>query len=75
MQKVWENYQAKGVVMIGVPSNDFGQQEPGSNEEIVQYFEKFKDNKNYESLLETFKELTKIKLMVSIFYYDIFTLQ
>ena len=34
MQKIWEAYESKGLVMLGVPSNDFGQQEPGSNEEI-----------------------------------------
>jgi len=28
MQKVWEKYQDRGVVMLGVPSNDFGNQEP-----------------------------------------------
>ena len=39
MQKIWENYQAKGVVMLGIPSNDFGQQEPGSNEDIKTFCE------------------------------------
>ena len=34
MQKVWENYQEKDVIIIGVPSNDFGNQEPGTNDEI-----------------------------------------
>ena len=34
MQKVWEKYQKKGMIMLGVPSNDFGGQEPGSNKEI-----------------------------------------
>ena len=33
-----------------------------SNEEIIRYFQKFEGNKNYEILLEKFKELTKIKL-------------
>ena len=28
MQKVWEKYQVKGVIVLGVPSNDFGSQEP-----------------------------------------------
>ena len=31
MQKIWEIYQSKGIVMLGIPSNDFGNQEPGSN--------------------------------------------
>ena len=39
MQKIWEDYQSKGVVMIGVPSNDFGQQEPGTNEDIKNFCE------------------------------------
>ena len=39
MQKIWEDYQAKGVVMLGIPSNDFGQQEPGSNEDIKTFCE------------------------------------
>ena len=39
MQKVWEKYQAKGIVMLGVPSNDFGKQEPGSNEDIKNFCE------------------------------------
>ena len=39
MQKVWEKYQNKGVVILGVPSNDFGSQEPGSNAEIKNFCE------------------------------------
>ena len=39
MQKVWENYQAKDVIMLGIPSNDFGQQEPGTNKEIKNFCE------------------------------------
>ena len=39
MQKVWEKYQVKGVIMLGIPSNDFGSQEPGSNEEIKDFCE------------------------------------
>ena len=39
MQIIWEKYQEKGLVMIGVPSNDFGKQEPGSNTEIKNFCE------------------------------------
>ena len=39
MQNIWEKYQAKGVVMLGVPSNDFGKQEPGNSEEIKNFCE------------------------------------
>ena len=34
LQKIWEKYQSKGIVILGVPSNDFGSQEPGNNTEI-----------------------------------------
>ena len=39
MQKVWERYQNKGLILIGVPSNEFGKQEPGSNQEIKNFCE------------------------------------
>ena len=39
MQKIWEKYQAKGLVMLGIPSNDFGKQEPGTNDEIKNFCE------------------------------------
>ena len=39
MQNIWEKYQSKGIVIVGVPSNDFGKQEPGSNEDIKNFCE------------------------------------
>ena len=39
MQKIWGKYQAKGVVILGVPSNNFGNQEPGSNKDIKNFCE------------------------------------
>ena len=39
MQKIWEKYQTKGIVMLGIPSNDFGKQEPGTNNEIKDFCE------------------------------------
>ena len=38
MQKIWEKYQTKGLIMLGIPSYDFGKQEPGSNEEIKNFW-------------------------------------
>jgi glutathione peroxidase len=35
LQKLWERYEAKGLVVVGVPSNDFGEQEPKSEAEIL----------------------------------------
>ena len=34
-----EKYEQKGIVVIGVPSNDFGKQEPGDNTEIKTFCE------------------------------------
>ena len=34
MQSIWERYQKDGLIIIGIPSNDFGNQEPGSESEI-----------------------------------------
>tara|TARA_B100000579_G_C22796146_1_gene837237 strand:- start:319 stop:837 length:519 start_codon:yes stop_codon:yes gene_type:complete len=39
MQKVWEKYKDKGLIMLGVPSNDFGGQEPGTNTDIKDFCE------------------------------------
>ena len=39
MQKIWEEYQEVGLIVIGVPSNDFGSQEPGNNKEIKNFCE------------------------------------
>lgn len=34
LQSLYDRYKAKGLVVLGVPSNDFGGQEPGSEAEI-----------------------------------------
>ena len=39
MQDIWNKYQNKGLVIIGVPSNDFGNQEPGTSIEIKNFCE------------------------------------
>lgn len=39
LQTVWSRYRQQGLVVIGVPSNDFGAQEPGSEGEIKQFCE------------------------------------
>ena len=39
LQTVWEEYGARGLVVIGVPSRDFGGQEYGSNSRIKQFCE------------------------------------
>jgi len=37
LQAVWERYRERGLVVLGVPSNDFGGQEPGSEAEIKEF--------------------------------------
>jgi len=37
LEALHERYQAQGFSVLGFPSNDFGQQEPGSSEEIREF--------------------------------------
>ena len=37
LEKLWQDYKGKGVVVLGFPSNDFGGQEPGSEEDIKKF--------------------------------------
>jgi glutathione peroxidase len=37
LQKLYESYSEQGLVILGFPSNDFLNQEPGSNEEIESF--------------------------------------
>lgn len=37
LEALYKKYKDKGLVIIGVPSNDFGGQEPGSSEEIANF--------------------------------------
>src|SRR5690242_15115600 len=37
LQKLYETYGKDGLVVIGVPANEFGRQEPGTDAEIKQF--------------------------------------
>jgi len=37
LQSLYEKYEKKGFVIIGIPANEFGKQEPGTNEEIEKF--------------------------------------
>ena len=39
LQRLWTAYRTRGLVVLGVPSNDFGGQEPGSSSEIKSFCE------------------------------------
>ncbi len=37
LEALWQRYRDRGLIVLGVPSNDFGQQEPGTAAEIQQF--------------------------------------
>ena len=37
LEKLYRDYKEKGLVVAGFPANDFGAQEPGSNDEIATF--------------------------------------
>lgn len=39
LQALWQDYRDRGLVVLGVPANDFGAQEPGSDGEIKRFCE------------------------------------
>ncbi|MFH7041420.1 glutathione peroxidase [Paucibacter sp. JuS9] len=39
LEQLWKDYAARGLVVIGFPSNEFGGQDPGSNGEIASFCE------------------------------------
>jgi glutathione peroxidase len=39
LEALWQRYRERGLIVLGVPSNDFGAQEPGSAKEIKTFCE------------------------------------
>ncbi len=37
IEKIYQEYSAKGLIVIGIPSNDFGGQTPEGDEEVVKF--------------------------------------
>ncbi|MFN7723709.1 MAG: glutathione peroxidase [Rubrivivax sp.] len=37
LEKLWQTYRDQGLVIVGFPSNEFGGQDPGSNDEIASF--------------------------------------
>jgi len=37
LEALWRAYQDQGLVVLGFPSNEFGAQDPGSNDEIASF--------------------------------------
>jgi glutathione peroxidase len=40
LQSLYDMYKDRGLVVVGVPSNDFGAQEPGTNEQVKDFCER-----------------------------------
>jgi len=40
LEAIYEKYKGKGFVVVGFPSNNFGEQEPGTNQEIAAFCKK-----------------------------------
>jgi glutathione peroxidase len=40
LEKLWQDYRERGLVVIGFPSNEFGNQDPGTNEQIASFCER-----------------------------------
>ena len=39
LEQLWRDYADRGLVVVGFPSNEFGAQDPGDNEEIASFCE------------------------------------
>jgi len=37
LEKLWRTYRDRGLVVVGFPSNEFGSQDPGSNDDIASF--------------------------------------
>lgn len=37
LEELWREFQARGLVIVGFPSNEFGGQDPGSNDDIASF--------------------------------------
>jgi glutathione peroxidase len=37
LEQLWQRYRDQGLVILGFPSNEFGHQDPGSNDEIASF--------------------------------------
>jgi len=40
LERLWHDYRDEGLVVVGFPSNQFGQQDPGPNDEIASFCER-----------------------------------
>ncbi|MEP7339139.1 MAG: glutathione peroxidase [Acidobacteriota bacterium] len=53
LEKIYKQYQSKGLIVLGFPANNFGGQEPGTEAEIVTFC-----SKNYGVTFPMFSKLS-----------------
>jgi glutathione peroxidase len=53
LEALYRKYKERGFVVLGFPANDFGQQEPGSNEEIKKFC-----RTNYDVTFDMFSKIS-----------------
>ena len=63
LEKLYRRYKDRGLVVLGFPSNDFGGQEPGSNQEIAKFCQV-----NYGVSFPMFTKTSVAKGAVNPFY-------
>ena len=64
LQKIYSKYKDQGLVVLGIPSNDFGNQEPGSSKDIQSFCSM---NYNVISILE--KSVVKGKNAIPLYKF------
>ncbi len=53
LEKLYETYKSKGFIILGFPANNFGSQEPGTNEEIKDFCDR-----NYQVKFDLFSKIS-----------------
>ena len=53
LEALYKKYQDKGLVILGFPANDFGHQEPGTNEQIATFC-----HDNYDVTFDMFSKIS-----------------
>lgn len=56
LQKLYDQYKSEGFAVLGFPSNEFAEEEPGSNEEILNFCEQ-----EYDVTFPMFTKTTVLK--------------
>lgn len=66
LEKLYQRYRERGLVVLGFPANDFGSQEPGTNKQIAQFCEV-----NYGVSFPMFAKTSVVGANTNPFYRDL----